>query len=286
MTWRQCALRAFPAGLLACPRILPGGAVEAPGSGPAEGRPRVRGAKQSWGRRGGPVPCAAHPVRAGGEAASNPGPDSRPAGRPIRQVVNFRGESIPGAKRTARPGLRARSSWARCGRDCLPAGPPGSVTLTRRSHSGSMPTSLANSWPRLLTYSPARSPNPAPLLANPLAKRPRPERVRACELGALGGTRTPNLLIRSQMLYPLSYERGCADSLRYLVPRLCRAGHPRRAQRFKLGCSAVRQLARLTLTFAHHMSARSRWSGAVPRFSRSQAVCHKRDIPGRTFGVA
>jgi hypothetical protein len=27
-------------------------------------------------------------------------------------------------------------------------------------------------------------------------------------VGALGGTRTPNLLIRSQMLYPLSYERG------------------------------------------------------------------------------
>jgi hypothetical protein len=25
---------------------------------------------------------------------------------------------------------------------------------------------------------------------------------------ALGGIRTPNLLIRSQMLYPLSYERG------------------------------------------------------------------------------
>src|ERR1700730_16955224 len=31
--------------------------------------------------------------------------------------------------------------------------------------------------------------------------------------GALGGTRTPNLLIRSQMLYPLSYERWCPDSL-------------------------------------------------------------------------
>ena len=27
-------------------------------------------------------------------------------------------------------------------------------------------------------------------------------------MGALGGTRTPNLLIRSQMLYPLSYERS------------------------------------------------------------------------------
>jgi len=32
---------------------------------------------------------------------------------------------------------------------------------------------------------------------------------REKELGnrALGGTRTPNLLIRSQMLYPLSYNR-------------------------------------------------------------------------------
>ena len=28
-------------------------------------------------------------------------------------------------------------------------------------------------------------------------------------LSALEGTRTPNLLIRSQMLYPLSYERNC-----------------------------------------------------------------------------
>ena len=28
---------------------------------------------------------------------------------------------------------------------------------------------------------------------------------------AFGGIRTPNLLIRSQMLYPLSYERVCSD---------------------------------------------------------------------------
>jgi hypothetical protein len=35
-----------------------------------------------------------------------------------------------------------------------------------------------------------------------------PDRALACEeRSALGGTRTPNLLIRSQMLYPLSYER-------------------------------------------------------------------------------
>ena len=38
-------------------------------------------------------------------------------------------------------------------------------------------------------------------------KRPVPSLEPAAELGALGGTRTPNLLIRSQMLYPLSYER-------------------------------------------------------------------------------
>jgi hypothetical protein len=31
--------------------------------------------------------------------------------------------------------------------------------------------------------------------------------AKPSDLGALGGTRTPNLLIRSQMLYPLSYER-------------------------------------------------------------------------------
>jgi hypothetical protein len=34
-------------------------------------------------------------------------------------------------------------------------------------------------------------------------------------ISALGGTRTPNLLIRSQMLYPLSYERWCLASLRH-----------------------------------------------------------------------
>jgi hypothetical protein len=38
-------------------------------------------------------------------------------------------------------------------------------------------------------------------------KRPIPGSEPASDLGALGGTRTPNLLIRSQMLYPLSYER-------------------------------------------------------------------------------
>jgi hypothetical protein len=36
---------------------------------------------------------------------------------------------------------------------------------------------------------------------------PCPELAFDLGLGALGGTRTPNLLIRSQMLYPLSYER-------------------------------------------------------------------------------
>jgi hypothetical protein len=33
------------------------------------------------------------------------------------------------------------------------------------------------------------------------------------QICALEGTRTPNLLIRSQMLYPLSYERLAVDSV-------------------------------------------------------------------------
>jgi hypothetical protein len=37
------------------------------------------------------------------------------------------------------------------------------------------------------------------------------------KLGALGGTRTPNLLIRSQMLYPLSYERGSPQYTAFCV---------------------------------------------------------------------
>ena len=42
----------------------------------------------------------------------------------------------------------------------------------------------------------------------------------AVELGALGGTRTPNLLIRSQMLYPLSYERSHCSIL-HTEPSRC-----------------------------------------------------------------
>jgi hypothetical protein len=48
----------------------------------------------------------------------------------------------------------------------------------------------------------------SPISINPLVR-----------LGALGGIRTPNLLIRSQVLYPLSYERanskatGCRSPL-------------------------------------------------------------------------
>ena len=41
----------------------------------------------------------------------------------------------------------------------------------------------------------------------PVSKKAAVKGRRAVDLGALGGTRTPNLLIRSQMLYPLSYER-------------------------------------------------------------------------------
>ena len=49
------------------------------------------------------------------------------------------------------------------------------------------------------------------------ARRTRKPRSEGVCLGfcvsALGGIRTPNLLIRSQMLYPLSYERWASESL-------------------------------------------------------------------------
>jgi hypothetical protein len=46
------------------------------------------------------------------------------------------------------------------------------------------------------THSPKNDSAGSPQRTNPQVRR-----------GALGGIRTPNLLIRSQMLYPLSYER-------------------------------------------------------------------------------
>jgi len=51
----------------------------------------------------------------------------------------------------------------------------------------------------------------------PLGPKTAPELDLCC---ALGGTRTPNLLIRSQMLYPLSYERRSGSDQR--VPHLVR----------------------------------------------------------------
>jgi hypothetical protein len=67
-------------------------------------------------------------------------------------------------------------------------------------------------------------------LATVLATVKVPRRSgEACELGALGGTRTPNLLIRSQMLYPLSYERrACLDSVRRPGSLLVAVGPARR----------------------------------------------------------
>jgi hypothetical protein len=61
-------------------------------------------------------------------------------------------------------------------------------------------------------------------------------RALTCDFGgALGGTRTPNLLIRSQMLYPLSYERSQCSIL-HSKPLPCALDS--RAQR----CSTVARL--------------------------------------------
>jgi hypothetical protein len=54
-------------------------------------------------------------------------------------------------------------------------------------------------------------------------------------VGALGGTRTPNLLIRSQVLYPLSYERN-RRPVSHTGAGLCRpGGQSRRGEEMKGG---------------------------------------------------
>ncbi len=47
------------------------------------------------------------------------------------------------------------------------------------------------------------------------------------DLSALGGTRTPNLLIRSQMLYPLSYKRRVDADYSWLEIVLLRGALPK-----------------------------------------------------------
>jgi hypothetical protein len=51
------------------------------------------------------------------------------------------------------------------------------------------------------------------------------------DVSALGGTRTPNLLIRSQMLYPLSYERSHCSILHSEPSRRVPIGRRRPPQR-------------------------------------------------------
>jgi hypothetical protein len=64
--------------------------------------------------------------------------------------------------------------------------------------------------------------------------------------GALGGTRTPNLLIRSQMLYPLSYER---TTLQYTADGTVTKGR-----------SGYVRAEPYQATFALATMRRSRWS--------------------------
>ena len=56
--------------------------------------------------------------------------------------------------------------------------------------------------------------------------------------GALGGTRTPNLLIRSQMLYPLSYERTTQQYTAVRAPTVRASGAGERAPQHITGWKA------------------------------------------------
>jgi hypothetical protein len=91
--------------------------------------------------------------------------------------------------------------------------------LNRRRRCGPHGRLLANSVPQYVG-TPHQSTSRGPCCTSLLytrSKRPVPRSEPASDLGALGGTRTPNLLIRSQMLYPLSYERSSSS-----IPRPAR----------------------------------------------------------------
>src|SRR5262245_48289381 len=102
-------------------------------------------------------------------------------------------------------------------------------TAPPKSSCSSTTTTYASSTP-LPASSSASSPSTRPRTTNPAACHPDPNleprdkgsrcfRCLATSQGALGGIRTPNLLIRSQMLYPLSYERRVSQCRRHTLRR-------------------------------------------------------------------
>ena len=95
------------------------------------------------------------------------------------------------------PGPRRQARWV--GR--------GSRSTARRRRVRARHQRPAHRRPPTSSPAPWRPPARVPLLATVLAKEPLPGLERGPDLGALGGTRTPNLLIRS-------YRRGPARSQR------------------------------------------------------------------------
>ena len=82
------------------------------------------------------------------------------------------------------------------------------MTTTVTTETSRAPGNRATPRPRSSRHAPEWR-------GGPDARKPRSTtRLTWASVGALGGIRTPNLLIRSQMLYPLSYERKSAFDLR------------------------------------------------------------------------
>ena len=105
----------------------------------------------------------------------------------------------------------------------------GSAMRTPRSRCACTRTSSATSSPRPPTSSPApwRLPARVPLLASVLAKEPLPDLERGSELGALGGTRTPNLLSRRFQCGRPDPFRSVRDLGRFTVHCSLESGFPR-----------------------------------------------------------
>src|SRR2546428_5206079 len=98
------------------------------------------------------------------------------------------------------------------------------------------------------------------------ATRPAAESLPASSACALGAIRTPNLLIRSQMLYPLSYERwgGLLGFSPEAGPRRGRDLNPR--TRF----SRVNSLAVSPIRPLSHLSRQGSLSGRLEGRGRAE----------------
>src|SRR5258706_14832473 len=132
-------------------------------------------------------------------------------GAPIATCLTGRGEAGRRRLRSSPGSIRAdlpRARPAGLGVNAVESDDPSVALLANDGATGLLPRHPTP--PRLDTWPIHRRKMPE----DPTVRRGPRSSIRPGRapdfLSALGATRTPNLLIRSQMLYPLSYERSGA----------------------------------------------------------------------------